>query len=341
MTSSKIVISDYNADDDKRGAALSYSGNSLNIDADLLYITKFKITSSNIPVWIPNIVKTPYLYNSGVYTANTTVGSGFWNTDMTISILNTSTNHVVNCPIQFNPLYSRYPNNEPNHLTIPTRSEVLNNDFFYTFTSMELLKMIQEAVNLGLQAHGLADNLFLMVKNEASYQLLLNTSVNTDTYKLYVNAPFQRLFNLHYMTTLVNGWQSVYFDSKINYDVNNITYNLASTLSFTTRMFPFVNLIFSSSNLPVQQIQTITNINTTKPTAITEIFSYYLTITDVDAVGDCIFFIASSYFDGNPITTKIDHLKLSLFFETADNYYIPLTLYPSDSVSLTMSFVNE
>jgi hypothetical protein len=341
--SRKIVLSDYNSNDtEKRRANLSFIGNNLNIDADKLYVSKFKITSSNLPVWIPNIIETPEKYiASDTYTEYFADQPEFWNTDIAICVVDSVQKRYCNVPVKFTSSFSRYPQNEPNYQRIPSRQEVLNNDFFYTFTSLELLNAISSAVNNAFIALGLGGGgLFNVVKDETSYQFLQSETVPANNYFIYVNEKFQRLFNLHYGSSLSPQWRRIIFDSTIMSSVGNNIYFIASTLSFNTRIFPFTNLVFSS-NLQVQPIQRIEGADATTPASINEIFSFYLTISDVDAVGDCIFYIASNWFDGNPVTGIINQIKLDLLFQTEDGYYLPLVLYPADSVSLTLLFTTD
>ena len=88
--SRKIVLSDYNSNDtEKRRANLSFIGNNLNIDADKLYVSKFKITSSNLPVWIPNIIETPEKYiASDTYTEYFADQPEFWKKGIVMCQLN-------------------------------------------------------------------------------------------------------------------------------------------------------------------------------------------------------------------------------------------------------------
>ena len=338
----EVEISDYNSDSFKRRANISYSGNQLNIDADKLYVTKYKITSSNFPVWIPNIVNTPDTFNppNATVQANTAADSKDWNTDIAICVLNKSTNKYCNVPVTYNKVDSYFPLNEPAHGSVPSRNDVLNNDFFYTFTSIKLLSKIEKAVitaltELGASTTGAA---FMAIRNESQYQFLLNESLGAD-YNIYVNSVFRRMFNLDYTINQNNSnWYQINYNASIQFPINDVNYYSASTISFTTRIYPFSNIIFSG-NVQTKQINRISGPNQTTPVAISEIFSYYLTITDVDAIAGTIQFQADSFFKGKSLNDIVNSIKIDIYFKTPDGYYVPFILYPGDYATIELEFI--
>lgn len=342
-----IDFTDYNESrTETRQANLSFVGNPLGITSSKLKISKFKITSSDIPVWIPDIVNGDPLekYTIPLYTEmplHDDYKNLTWNTDISACVSDNVNKTYSNVCVKYNPIYSQHIRDQPTPGVPIGRLAVLTNRFFYTYTSLELLEMIQDAFTAAMVAIGVViPNPIVVVKNESSYQFYLHSTLDPNRYSIYVNIKFKKMFNLQYRSSLDNMWRLIPFKGKISYSLGDDTYIASITLSYSTCIFPFNNLVFTGS-LNTRQIEKISGSSMTVPNSISEIFSYYLTISDIDAAGDCFFFIADTEFNPSDIGGDIQNIKLNAYFQTIDGFNVPLMLTPLDSILLTMLFTDS
>lgn len=338
---SKYSVSVINESNKNKLASISFIGQNLNITKKTMYLTAFDINCI-VPVYIPRIVET---FDSTAF-----VGGTNNVTDTTSAYFNKKWNTNLNICVSRNGSYSNqcvkfesvgYASKEPATAIGLTRTDVLFNQFFYHYTSLNLCRMIEAAINQALQDIGIL-TLCVVIKTDGKYMFLLPGSVDLSTVSLYFNYDLQHLFYLDTVNDTYanefNKYGKLVYNSNSTYDYNDTSYYICSVLSLTTSIFPFTNLIFTSTTLHTEVVTTIIEGSVIPPTEKI-IYSKPLTITDPDTIARDINFAASNLFNGNIIIEAVNKIDMLVSWATYDGITVPVNLDKYHYCKLSLLFI--
>ena len=109
----------------------------------------------------------------------------------------------------------------------------------------------------------------------------------------------------------------------------------------TTRMFPFSDIQFTTSELQIENIQSTVNTRIEMPNNSPIILSYTLNVEDIDSIVDNFNFSINTVNHPTKITNSNfpDVFYVKAQFKTFDNYYLPVMLDKNDSLSMFIVMV--
>lgn len=329
-----INLTDFNNTNDRREAVLKYEKKLQGGPYDYLYCTKFRL-QSQIPIFIPKLLKsnnTTLTIPSATEVLPTKELSKY-PMNWSICVHDVTQNRYVNMPVYWKPQMDF--SSEP--LNFPNRIETINNPYFYAYNSIHVITCIQNTLteigNLLGKIHPIE-----IIKNESSYQLLI---LNTEKMKVYFNYELAQVFAFHYTTTDYRGrYSEIVFDNRNALKYASKNYIFSQVLSLTTRMFPFSDIQFVSSNLKIQNVEETITTNLEVPNSVPIILSYTLNVDDVDSVVDNLNFSINTVNHGVELVNSNfpDRFYIKAHFKTFDNYYLPVMLDTNDSLNMYIIF---
>lgn len=334
-------ISDINLNKETRIAKLSYNNNtSANVSG--VYMQKYTIQSQNMPAFIPKIVSSSEADSISISNYNAQPPFRYINafvTNMSIMLLNTATKRYSCCNVEWLP--QRYEVNKPYSYT-PSRQEILNNNYFYAYNSIHLISLIQRTLSTLELSIDEEANSVIMIKNGKTYQMLVK---NTDI-KVFFNTELQMLFNFYYKTSFLtslgisqHNYAEIIIDNRVKTDVLDFPYCVSETFALSTRMFPFNTIEFITTQMSIEQISVLNNLSNVHNNTSAILFSHTVLVDDVDAVGGCLEFAASSNFRMTNINTQVTNYDIYVYFKTYDCFSVQLLLSKDDYINVLLEFV--
>lgn len=317
---------------------------------------KFSVDNRLIPCFIPRIGLTNTFFTLPIpnYTSNQYLplyDAYKQKTEMTIAIMyiDTLTENIY--------YSSKQVEWTPQNLgrSLPTafdRQNVINNDYFYCYNSIHLMKLITNTLNYIVS---IIPELVSVVDSELQYFEIVKS---TDGYNLLINEKFQTInMSIHFSPQIASmfGFQytpsTAFKDTTANYSQLVINYNFISTFStdylyigelyrVTNGIFPFSTLQLTSSDINVNELQVYDSlfINKTRPTQQI-ITDFDLLVDDPDKFYSMISYVTNS-FDRkiNLLTTQTQIYTIQMMLKTPDGYITEIKIQPNTYANCYLCF---
>ena len=338
-----INVTDLNESNTVRPALLSYNNPSTDLDSEGLYVTKFKVVTSTFPVFVPSIAK-PEAINRLSFPGKTNNTSPGWATsdyvmDWCVSILDTSTNRYSTQPVKWIP--QKNENLRPGFF--PLRGDVLNNKYFWAYNSIHVLMVLETTINQILADIGHAAGDVLMIKRDNSYQIL---SLK-ENLRVFFNYPLRLAFNFYYTTTFqfstgadISDYNELVINKHITSEYGGGDYYTSQVLSMSSRLFPFTDMQFTTSRLPINPIHVANNFQVSNQIKSSIVFSYSLDVTDIDSIVDKFSYIATSDFRKSALMSNVKQFEIQIFFKSFDGYVVEVLLGKHDYAEIFLQFID-
>lgn len=335
-----------------------YNG-SFEISPDNINLLKFNINSQSYPVYLPNIVKSSDLnllkfneigkvYTEDVYMENKGnpnyyLDSTDYLTDLAITIVKPASMsnryEYITYPVKWIP----QKNTEMKPLAFPTEAQVLNNRYFYCYDSIHLIYCLQSTIRTILMGFGIAEEHIKIVKTNDTYQIMKEK--NNSGLRIFFNYNLANLFKFYYRDEFIHyfnnndtqRYQEVIINNNITTEIGNKEYYVAETLALKCQMFPFRELIFTSSR-GVTARQIIVNnenqLNDSKPI----IFSLTLNPDDVDKIAGNINYAATTAFRKSVIESSFTDFELEVYLVKSNGLQLQIMLDTDDDADMLLEF---
>ena len=337
-------IIDYNGSLVRREALIKAKTDSFK--SNKCYVSDFRIVKK-FPAYIPKLVKKD---DSSVFSSSepllnnieTEYSNKKFITDLAVAV-RTPTTHT-NTNIRYIPdnKYSSFLNVQTSTES-EIREETIKNPYFHLKSSLELIRLVEEAIYKCVQALeiDIGPNDFKINKIESGrYQLyIVPTLLNQVT--ISFNSPLLQILPFDSKSIINNtNWNDIIFHY-LETSINNITYRITQTLYKSVRIFPFNSVIFSSTGLNCEGIYKSANFISSTNNKEVELLNYYLNIDDPDEANDCISYSLSSLYN----TLKINSSTINANFVidcslgTIDGYKMKLDLTYNEFVEVSLKFI--
>lgn len=334
---SYIKITDYNSNDKPRQASLGYATQS-PAEYSQVFVQRFEINSKTFPCFIPKLVATPdVLRIPSLPSIEALPNTDYYNTEFSVAMYNTETGKLASRAVKWIPV----KNFHLRPMDLPPREQVLNNPYFHCWNSIQLLDLINTTLNGCCAALGIEENTFIMLKTNGEFKIIQKSP---SVAKVFFNTALQHAFNFFYTQTfqISKGDLDDRF-SELQFNKNNIEvyedgeYLYTSTLSLTTRIFPYSEVQFTSSLLGINPI----SVSTTAQTLSEDqniLFSYALQVEDPDGPCDNFSYDATSNFRPSMLGSILSSFDIQMLWKTPDNYSVPVMIGKGDFVSILLQF---
>ena len=343
-----VKITDLNTNNQTRYASLTYNGDINNVTN--VYVNKFTICKK-MPVYIPTLIvddesinvpgyskqsidinysQLPYRMNLSVLIKDTT------NKKYAMSNVRYESNRVVNKPFPFNMSDAAL-----------SKSTVLNNEYFYMYSTLELTRMITTCIKKCLDACNVAytpKDIYIGMLESGFYQLMLKESIASHV-DIYFNYDLQNLFPFDFENSLAlnDSFQKIVFEPMSSMDFNGVDYLIAQSLYKSTRMYPFRNIIFSSNTLAMEKILNSNNLSKSiYNDSVVELLSFSLNIDSPDQANDCFEFQLTSLYNALILhQNSVSNLSIDVYLQTVEGYNVRLLLKKDEFIQTTLNFITE
>ena len=338
-------IVDFNETKTNRDAVIK-STSDRQTSIDKMYLSNFRLVK-NFPAYIPKLVtKDDSFIKTDLQKNN--IDINYFNkpyiTDLAVCVRSSTAYCCTNIRYISN-------NNEPEPYrfnvgdTRTMRVETLNNKYFHLSSSLELIELIEDAIEKCITALEISfkQHDFVINKIENGHFQLYITPELLSKITISFNTPLRQIFPFHFKNTLKsNDWMDVKFHY-LEANINDTTYRISQTLSKSVRMFPFNGIKFRTNNIDCRSIFTMANYIHKNNNSEVELLHYHLNIDDPDKANDCIEYALGSLYDTIKINSKEiqQNIIINCYFSSIDGYNVKLKLSGNEFIELTLKFIES
>ncbi len=338
-------IIDYNGSDTNREAVIKSTSDRLS-NIDKMYMSNFRLIKK-FPAYIPKLVsKDEEFSKKNLVKKEIDVNYSKEPHITSLAVCVRSDTEYAHTNIRYFP-----DNNEATPFSFNVndiktmRTETLNNEYFYLDSTLELMKLIEDALTKCINALGF---------NIANHDIVIN-KIESGHYQLYItpdllskitisfNKPLRQILPFHFKNTLKSDkWKDIEFHY-LEASINEITYRISQTLYKSVQIFPFNSIKFTSNNIDCRSIFTMANYINNNNNSEVELLNYHLNIDDPDKANDCIEYALQSLYDTIEISSKSiqQNFSINCYFSTIDGYNVKLKLKQDEYIETTLKFNEE
>lgn len=337
---------DYNNSEKERPANLKYNGSLNSVNG--LYVKKFTITK-RMPVYIPRLValdenvpipnfmqmSVPTNYSNNPYRTNLSVivkGLGgvidFYYSMVNVRYETKNLNSLI--PMPFNLFNDDL-----------ARNMTLNNEYFYVYSTTQLLELIVKAFVVCANSMGntINDNEIIMRKNaNGKYEINILQS-KQQTLEFYINNELFSMFPFEYEESLFSpNYKKIVFKQ---YNTNMILGNAYSCNVCeysSSRIYPFRSLVVTSNSLNVEKILQNSVTMSQYNNQIVEMYKFDLNIINPDESNDCMYLTPPAFNEILSLNGMSDYTNfgVDIYMQTEDRYNVELKLKPREFCTLSL-----